>query len=102
MPIKEKAINNNVANLVYENAKDLICDAQILFENQRIARAYALCVLSAEQFTKAVEAKIEEAGFKLEPITGSKHEFRLARFALLMILPYLLGIGAYNMFAQLA
>ncbi len=39
--------------LIFENAKELLLDAELLFENGRYARAYALCQFCIEEMGKS-------------------------------------------------
>lgn len=70
----------------------------------RISRIFAFIssvVLCAEQYTKSFEfkSKLSMIEFPTEPT--DEHGERLARFALLLILPHFMTVGAFNFLGQL-
>ncbi|MFQ5970417.1 MAG: AbiV family abortive infection protein [Nitrososphaerales archaeon] len=54
------------AKLAYANSLDLLKDANILFSHRRYARAFALGVLSCEEFTKAFLYKCVACGIIID------------------------------------
>ena len=91
------------AEKAFENSRDLLEDSKILFKKKKYARAFALSVTAAEEYAKSFEFKCELARFNIPGVPSeSAHSFRQARFALLVITPYMMGVGGWNFFAQLA
>ncbi len=62
LQIRMLAITKEVVEETLANAKEVLEEAGILFSNGRHARAYALAVLSAEEFSKAFLYRVVLAG----------------------------------------
>jgi hypothetical protein len=94
---------DEAANAAFQNAVQLFEEAKLLCHHKKWARSYALALLAAEQYTKSFEFKCEQIGFRLPNVPDREvHEFRLLRFTFLLILPHLMSVGGYNLFAKLA
>lgn len=91
------------AEEAFNNSRDLLEESKLLYTNSGWARSYLLAVTAAEQYVLSFEFKCNLAGFDLQSVWHSAgHTARKARFALLIITPYLMEIGAYNFFAKMA
>jgi len=79
-----------VAFACYKNSVELFEEAQILAGHSRFARAYALCVLSSEEFAKSFLWRGVSAGIAREDVVrrvARKHEEKLLRFIHLLVEP---------------
>ena len=46
----------------FSNSLDILDDAKILFDREKYARSFALCVMAAEELNKALFFKLVSAG----------------------------------------
>jgi AbiV family abortive infection protein len=72
------------AKAAYENSLALFEDAKLLYRHKRYPRAYALSVLSCEEFAKAFLYKCIACGFVVDPNFSRDldfHELKLAHLA---------------------
>lgn len=85
----------------YRNSKDLLEDAEVLYEAKRYARAYALGVLSAEEFSKAYVYKgiSKEWGVKYDAVFRNslrKHKAKIGMFRIIASITYSLYSNPEN------
>jgi len=52
----------DLARAAYENCKDLLVEANLLFDNQAYPRSYSLSILAVEEFAKSILCKVYAAG----------------------------------------
>lgn len=57
-----KELYEEAALSAYDNSLDLLQEAEILHNNSKYARTYALCVLAAEEFSKSFLYKCQSVG----------------------------------------
>lgn len=89
-----KELYERAARAAYENSKSLLYEARLLAESSKFSRAYALCVLSTEEFCKAFLYKSVSAGLignrKVSKIVLI-HSEKIERFIHIIVAPFVIS-----------
>jgi AbiV family abortive infection protein len=92
------------AKAAYKNCLDMLEEANILYSNSKFPRAYALCVLSMEEFAKSFLYKCHSVGLITDKDLKRgivKHQEKIFHSTHLMLIPYVLH-NRYQKFFEAA
>jgi AbiV family abortive infection protein len=82
-----KEIYEAAAEATYKNCLELLDETNILYLHSKFSRAYALCILSVEEFSKSYHYKCLSVGVNSNMRTNN-HEEKISRAIRLLLSMY--------------